>query len=140
MISYDDGNKASVVIDRSGPTVRNAAPGAASVSDLGDEVLADRTVYAVGRQAIYSFAPTAMAAGATVTFTVSGRGFVAGTTFAFSTGFTYSILSLAWNQVTMSVTAPIYATSGNKSATVQVNGCQTTLASAFTVGVTPRRR
>ncbi|MEO8695069.1 MAG: hypothetical protein ABI658_16195 [Acidimicrobiales bacterium] len=134
---YNDGNSASVVVNRSGGTFRYAGPAAALVSDLGDEVLADRTVYRVGLPVVYSVAPTTIAQNTSnVPITVTGRELVSGTTFSFgAAGLSTSVVVPTGNQATMNLTASLTATLSTRTLTVTqgVSGCVATFANAITV-------
>ena len=139
-LTYNDGQPASVVVDRTGGTFRNVGPSAGIVSALGDEVLAGGIVYTVGRPVLSSVAPTSITAGTSVTLTVTGRDFVDGVTtgFSFGTGLSYSNAVFAWNQVTLTLTALVSAPVGSRTVTVtQSNGCQASLASAISVSAFP---
>ena len=76
-LTYNDGQPASVVLDRTGGTFRYAGPAAATVSDdRRPKFSRTGLVYRVGLPTLYSVAPTSIAAGTSVTFTVTGREFV----------------------------------------------------------------
>ncbi|MEO5841240.1 MAG: hypothetical protein ABIQ73_04635 [Acidimicrobiales bacterium] len=133
---YNDGQPASVVVNRTGGTFRYAGPDAALVSDPGDEVLADRTVYRVGLPVLYSVAPTTIARSTSPTVTVTGRELVSGTLFSFgAAGLTASSVVNSGGQSTMTLTASSSATLSTRTLTVTqgVTGCVATFANAITV-------
>jgi hypothetical protein len=141
-LTYNDGQPASVVVNRTGGTFRYAGPSAAIVSAVGDEVLAGAIVYRVGLPELYSVAPTSIVQGTSTTVTVTGRELTGGASF-FSfggAGLTYTNLVLSGNSATLTLSASGSATVSTRAATFTHGGsapCVATLANAITVTAAP---